>query len=162
MEPERWRHVEKLVELALQRPDKERISFLREACGDDEALRLEVMSLLAQEEPAAAFIETPAVEMIRRYIPSRMPPTDDVSDLIGRTFTHYRIVAKLGSGGMGEVYVAEDVRLGRKVAIKLLLESFRRDPIALERLQREARAASSLNHPNICTIFDIGAHEHLP
>ena len=80
----------------------------------------------------------------------------------GARFGPYEILNAIGAGGMGEVYAAEDTRLGRRVAIKLLLESFRRDGVALERFRREARAASSLNHPNICTIFDVGEQDGVP
>src|SRR5262249_51866993 len=151
MKPERWQQVDKLFQATLEREPQARSAFLDEACADDQALRSEVEALLASDEQAGSFIASPAIEAA-----AELMAVDQTNSMIGKVIGPYRVISQLGAGGMGEVYLAQDSHLGRKVALKLLPDDFTRDASRLRRFQQEARAASSLNHPNIITIFDIG------
>lgn len=154
MKAERWSAVERLYHDALGRAVEDRAAFLREACGGDEELRREVESLLAYENKAKDFLENSALEVAGELM------ADGPSSLVaGQALNHYKILELLGAGGMGEVYLAEDTRLKRRVAVKLLPAELTPNGDRLRRFEREAWATSALNHPNILTIHEIGEAE---
>jgi len=132
----RWEKVEQLYNAALERPEAERAVFLGEACGGDEELRRDLESLLGQAQGGA-----PGASVL----------------VAGRRLSAYQVISKLGEGGMGEVYLAEDTRLGRRVALKVLPRELAGDPARKARFIHEARAASALNHPNIVALYDVGS-----
>src|ERR1019366_6736865 len=148
MDPERWQQVEGLFHAALEREPEARQAFLEVACGRDTDLQRQVELLLAQGEAAGSFLEIPAMQDVTAT------ETATVA-FLGRQFGPYRIVSLLGAGGMGEVYLAHDSKLGRDVAIKRLPAEFARDPERLARFRREARTLASLNHPNIAAIYGL-------
>jgi serine/threonine protein kinase len=153
MRPERWRQIDRLYQATLERDATERGAFLDEACVGDEELRREVESLLAAHEQAKEaedFLNQPALQIAAQALAD-----DQARSLAPRKLGRYQILSLLGRGGMGEVYLAEDPRLGRKLALKLLPQEFTLDRERVQRFKQEARAASALNHPNIITIFEI-------
>jgi serine/threonine-protein kinase len=149
MKTERWQQIDRLLDQALELDLDRRDQFIAEACGDDDSLRRELRSLLAAHGKAEAFIETPPADVAAELLAHDQA-------FVARTVAHYRILNSLGAGGMGKVYLAEDTRLGRRVALKLLPGALTGDAASRARFLREARLASSLDHPNICTIHEIG------
>jgi len=146
-----WTTVKRIHQSALDKDPSERAAFVRASCGGDETVLREVQSLLAYEADAESFLERPAMDLTSR---SSSEPHENT--LAGKTLSHYQVVSLLGAGGMGEVYLARDPRLERTVAIKVLPGDLAGDPERMQRFEREARAASALNHPNVATIYDVG------
>ncbi|MDQ3256629.1 MAG: serine/threonine-protein kinase [Acidobacteriota bacterium] len=151
MTPERWQQINELFHSALDHERGQRAAFLAEACAGDESLRVEVESLVASHEQAESFIERDASDVAAELLASGQNRL-----VAGQKLGHYIITALLGAGGMGEVYLAEDLLLGRRIALKLLPAQFTVDGERVRRFEQEARTASALNHPNIVTIHEIG------
>jgi eukaryotic-like serine/threonine-protein kinase len=151
MTPERWQKITDIFQAALERPTDERAAFVNEQSAGDEELRCEVEDMLSSHEQASRFIEEPAMN-----VAARLASNADAVSLVGKHIAHYQVLSLVGTGGMGEVYLAEDTRLGRRVALKLLPEDLAKNERRVSRFQQEARAVSNLNHPNILTIHEIG------
>src|SRR5205085_461093 len=146
-----WQRVKQIFEGAIERPSAERQEFLERECCDNAELREEVDSLLRSHEVAGSFMESPAVaQAAESFVEKSQKLTP------GQRVKHYQIVNLIGEGGMGEVYLATDTILGRRVALKVLPGFVSKDPDRLRRFTQEARAASRLSHPNVCVVHEIG------
>jgi eukaryotic-like serine/threonine-protein kinase len=148
---DRWQTIDRLFHSTLECAPEKRAGFLGQACGDDHALRTEVESLLRAHEQDGSFLDLPAYEVAADFL------ADAFGGLLaGQQIGPYKIISPLAAGGMGEVYLAQDSRLGRKIALKLLPPDFAKDQHRVRRFAQEARAASALNHPNVCVIHEVG------
>ncbi len=159
MTPEQWLEVERLYYAALERDAGERAAFLTDACAGNDALRREVESLFAYQAKAKDFIEKPALQVHLAGAVRRLEESSVPGRFVGHAFGFYEVTALIAAGGMGEVYRAVDTRLNRVVAIKTLPEHLSNDSDRRERFTREAKIVSSLNHPHICTLYDVGLQD---
>lgn len=164
MTSERWLKIEELFHSALEREPDEHASFLDEACAGDAELKRDVGALLASLDEAGDFIEqAPLAGAISSIVEESGDEAEQRAaasrSLIGRRIGHYEIQSLIGAGGMGEVYLAYDLMLDRRIAVKILPPQFTEDDVQVQRFEREARAASALNHPNIITIHEVGRAE---
>src|SRR5437667_8045235 len=150
MNEERWREIEALFHAALECAPGERAAFLDDACVGDEELRRELDLLLSEHERSAEVLGNAASDLAAEWV------QEHEHLIIGQVIGHFQILSELGKGGMGEVYLAEDQKLRRKVALKLLPREFAAQKGSLRRFEQEAQAASGLNHPHIVTIYEIG------
>ncbi len=155
MNPEKWKKIDQLFDEVLELSEAERETYISEKCGDDEELKNELQSLLNADSQSENFIEDSAIKVVtKQLIDNENLPKDE--SLLGKTFGTYKIESLIGEGGMGEVYLASDEKLKRKVALKVIPKHYIKNEERVRRLILEARAISTLNHPNIVTIHDIG------
>jgi hypothetical protein len=151
MNPERWRQIEQLYHAAMELDRSERGAFLQQRCGDDPALLNEVEVLIASHDAAGSFLGAPAWDKADNASESISTPS-----LVGQSFGRYQLLSVLGTGGTATVYLAEDTRLERRIALKLLPSRFFDEPEQVRRFEQEVRAISALNHPNIVAVYDTG------
>jgi len=147
-----WQRIKEIFESAQRLSAAERSNFLDEACGDDASIREEVEALLTADASNEDFLSAPAYEFAASILA-------ESEFSAGQKIGPYTILCPLGSGGMGQIYLAEDAKLRRKIALKLISQQFASDPQRVERFEQEALAASALNHPNICVIHELGTTE---
>lgn len=160
MHPKRWQEISRIFESALALAPEKRVAYINNRCAGDESLRREVEVLIESHQKAEneEFINSPAVERAAPLLASEEPDTEELRSRLekGQEVGHYKVIRKLGAGGMGEVYLARDGRLERTVALKILPEDVASDQRRMQRFRQEAKIASSLNQPNILTIFEFG------
>jgi len=151
MTSERWQRVDEIFQAAIELRAEERPAFVERTCAGDEELRREVESLITADEQGLSFVDEPAFQVAASLLATGEPQLAE-----GQAIGHYEIIGPIGRGGMGEVYLAKDKLLNRRIALKLLPADYTRNKDRLRRFQQEAQAASALNHPNILTIHELG------
>ena len=154
MNAERWKLIDDLLDAALEMPHERREEFLTNKCGGDDDLKREVISLLEAQKATDDFLENSAMNLMAKEIAQERT---EIFSFVGRKFGTYEIEKQIGAGGMGEVYLARDTKLNRKIALKILPPEFIADAERIKRFEREARTISALNHPYIVTVYDVGA-----
>jgi len=165
MDPERWQQISQIFEFALALEPAERVAYVEAKCGDDDSLRRQVEMLIDSHQKADEenFIDSPAVERAAPLLAQEDSDAELSRNRLekGQEVSHYLIVQKLGAGGMGEVYLAQDKNLDRTVALKILRADVASDKRRMQRFKQEARMASALNQPNIVTIFEFNETDSL-
>ena len=154
MKPERWERIDEIAQAALEKSEEERAAFIAEACNSDDSVRREVESLLVYQQQASSFLESPAIDEAAQLF-----ALSQSHSLEGQTISHYRLDRLVAHGGMGAVYLAHDSSLDRRVAIKFLSGEQTVDELARKRLIHEARAAAKLDHPNICSVYEVAEQD---
>src|SRR5688500_5890152 len=155
---DRWQRIKEIFQSAQERTPTERLDFLDQICGDDKSIREEVEALLTADESNDCdnFLSTPAVQFAAGMLSDEKVKSEfEAGQKVGR----YTILCPLGAGGMGQIYLAQDEKLGRNIALKLISREFASDERRVRRFEQEARAASALNHPNVCVIHETGVTE---